>query len=175
MTASRIELFPTVVEIKGLSRRFGEKVALDDVDMVVPTGSVFGLVGENGAGKTTLIKHVLGLLEAEVGSVRVFGRDPAADPVGVLAGIGYLSEDVDLPGWMRVEELLRYVRAFYPAWDIAYAERLRREFELNPAGQGQGPLEGTARAGGTAGRAGVSASIAGSRRALVGARPDRAP
>jgi ABC-2 type transport system ATP-binding protein len=133
MTASRIELFPTVVEIKGLSRRFGDKVALDDVGITVPTGSVFGLVGENGAGKTTLIKHVLGLLKAEAGSVRVFGRDPAADPVGVLADIGYLSEDVDLPGWMRVEELLRYVRAFYPRWDVAYAERLRREFELNLA------------------------------------------
>jgi ABC-2 type transport system ATP-binding protein len=125
--------FPTVVEIEGLSRRFGDKVALDDVGLTVPAGSVFGLVGENGAGKTTLIKHVLGLFRAEAGSVRVFGHDPAADPVSVLAQVGYLSEDADLPGWMRVEELLRYVRAFYPNWDAAYAERLRREFELNPA------------------------------------------
>ena len=127
MTTRGTNLFPTVVEIEGLSRRFGEKVALDDVSLTVPDGSVFGLVGENGAGKTTLIKHVLGLLRAERGSVRVFGRDPAADPVGVLARVGYLSEDADLPGWMRVEELLRYVRAFYPNWDPVYAERLRRE------------------------------------------------
>jgi ABC-2 type transport system ATP-binding protein len=132
MTVSRIELFPTLVAIEGLSRRFGDKVALDDVSLTVPAGSVFGLVGENGAGKTTLIKHVLGLLRAEAGSVRVFGHDPAADPVSVLAQVGYLSEDADLPGWMRVEELLRYVQAFYPQWDIAYAERLRREFVLNP-------------------------------------------
>src|SRR5262249_43351922 len=99
----------------------------------VPRGAVFGLVGANGAGKTTLIKHVLGLLRAAAGSVRVFGRDPVADPVGVLSHVGYLSEEPDLPGWMRVAELLRYTRAFYPGWDDAYAERLRRDFGLDPA------------------------------------------
>src|SRR5438034_4070990 len=81
-----------VVEIQGLTRRFGPKLALDQVSLTVPAGTVVGLVGENGAGKTTLIKHVLGLLRAETGSVRVFGRDPVADPVGVLSRIGYLSE-----------------------------------------------------------------------------------
>jgi ABC-2 type transport system ATP-binding protein len=93
---------------------------------------VFGLVGENGAGKTTLIKHILGLLKAESGSVRVFGRDPVADPVGVLGRIGYLSELRDLPPWMRVDELIRYSRAFYPKWDAGYAESLRRQFGLEP-------------------------------------------
>jgi len=77
-------------------------------------GAVYGLVGANGAGKTTLIKHVLGLLRAESGSVRVFGLDPVADPVAVLSRIGYLSEENDLPGWMRVEKLIRYSRAFWP-------------------------------------------------------------
>ena len=97
-------------------------------------GAVYGLVGANGAGKTTLIKHILGLLQAESGSVRVFGRDPVADPVGVLSRIGYLSEEHDLPGWMRVDELIRYSRAFYPGWDDAYAEELRQSFALDPAG-----------------------------------------
>src|SRR5437588_12559038 len=92
------------VEIAGLSRRFGQKLALDNVHLAGPRGVVFGLVGVNGAGKTTLIKHILGLLRANSGSVRVFGRDPAADPVGVLGRIGYLSEEPDLPGWMRVVE-----------------------------------------------------------------------
>ncbi len=122
-----------VVRIESLTRRFGAKVALDNVSLTVPRGAVFGLVGANGAGKTTLIKHVLGLLRAVRGSVRVFGRDPVADPVGVLAHVGYLSEENDLPGWMRVDELLRYTRAFYPGWDDAYAERLRRDFGLDPA------------------------------------------
>src|SRR5262249_11608780 len=93
-----------VVNIKNLSRRFGSKTALHNVSLSVPRGGVFGLVGENGAGKTTLIKHILGLLRAEVGSVRIFGLDPVADPVAVLGRIGYLSEQPDLPDWMRVQE-----------------------------------------------------------------------
>src|SRR5262249_14500579 len=95
-------------------------------------GVVFGLVGANGAGKTTLIRHLLGLLRPNAGSVRVFGHDPVADPPAVLARVGYLSEENDLPGWMRVGELLRYTQAFYPAWDMDHAEDLRREFGLDP-------------------------------------------
>jgi ABC transporter len=78
---------------------------------------------------TALIRHVLGRLRAETGSVRVFGRDPVAD----LSRIGYLSEENDLPGWMLMAELLRYARAFYPAWDDGYAEELRETFALDPA------------------------------------------
>src|SRR6266550_4491033 len=81
-----------VVAITNLARHFGSKTVLNNVSLEVPRGSVFGLVGENGAGKTTLIKHVLGLLRAEAGTVRVFGMDPVADPVAVLGRIGYLSE-----------------------------------------------------------------------------------
>src|SRR5205809_2667846 len=122
-----------VVRVSDLTRRFGATTALDSVTLSLPRGAVYGLVGANGAGKTTLIKHLLGLLRAENGSVRVFGLDPVADPVGVLSRIGYLSEENDLPGWMRVDELMRYTRAFYPAWDDAYAEELRRTFALDPA------------------------------------------
>ncbi|HZV03794.1 MAG TPA: ATP-binding cassette domain-containing protein, partial [Gemmataceae bacterium] len=119
-----------VVDIQGVTRRFGAKTALDDVCLSVPRGCVFGLIGANGSGKTTLIKHVLGLLRAESGSVRVFGRDPVADPVGVLSRIGYLSEENDLPPWMTIAELICYTRAFYPGWRDDYAEELRRVFDL---------------------------------------------
>lgn len=122
-----------VIETSGLSRKFGQKLALNHVSLKIPRGRVFGLVGENGAGKTTLIKHILGLLKAESGSVRVFGFDPVADPVAVLGRIGYLSENRDLPPWMRVDELLRYTQAFYPKWDKVFAEELRNQFGLDPA------------------------------------------
>src|SRR5712691_3879523 len=121
-----------VVRVSELTRRFGATTALASVSLSMPRGAVYGLVGANGAGKTTLIKHLLGLLRAESGSVRVFGLDPVADPVGVLSRIGYLSEENDLPGWMRVDELMRYSRAFYHAWDDDYAEELRKAFALDP-------------------------------------------
>jgi ABC-2 type transport system ATP-binding protein len=119
------------MELRDLTRRFGKRLALDQVTLTLQRGSVLGLVGVNGSGKTTLIKHVLGLLAAQSGSVRVFGLDPVADPVGVLSRIGYLSEDCDLPGWMRIGELLRYTGAFYRTWDSTYAERLCRDFGLD--------------------------------------------
>lgn len=122
-----------VISVSGLSCRFGRKVALDDVSLEVTAGQVIGLVGANGAGKTTLIKHLLGLLKPVTGSVRVFGLDPVQDPPGVLGRIGFLSEDRDMPMWMRVDELLRYTRAFYPRWDPDYAETLRQQFQLDPA------------------------------------------
>src|SRR5262245_2766924 len=120
-----------VISIANLTRRFGAKTALNDVTLNVPEGSVFGLVGENGAGKSTLAKHVLGLWRAETGKVRVFNLDPVADPVSVLGRIGYLSEQPDLPEWMRVHEFLRYTRAFYPRWDPKYSEELRQQFSLD--------------------------------------------
>ncbi|HKV08275.1 MAG TPA: ABC transporter ATP-binding protein [Thermoanaerobaculia bacterium] len=123
----------SVVNVSELTRRFGARTALASVSLSLSRGAVYGLVGANGAGKTTLIKHVLGLLRAESGSVRVFGLDPVADPVAVLSRIGYLSEENDIPGWMRVDELIRYSRAFYPSWDDGYAEELRQQFALDPA------------------------------------------
>jgi ABC-2 type transport system ATP-binding protein len=122
-----------VIDVSQLTRRFGTRPALDSVSLALPRGAVYGLVGANGAGKTTLIKHILGLLRAQTGTVRVFGLDPVAEPVAVLSRIGYLSEENDLPGWMRVAELIRYSRAFYPSWDDAYAEKLREAFGLDPA------------------------------------------
>lgn len=128
-------LFPassSIVDIRRVTRRFGNKTALDDVSLTVPRGGVFGLIGGNGAGKTTLIKHILGMLKAQTGSVQVLGLDPVQNPAGTLGRIGYLSEDRDLPDWMRVGELMRYTQAFFPNWDPAFAEELRDAFDLDP-------------------------------------------
>lgn len=120
-----------VVELSDLSRRFGRMFALDGVSLRVRQGFVHGLVGANGAGKTTMIKHILGLLKAESGSVRVFGLDPVRNPVAVLRRIGYLSEERELPEWMRIDELMRYTQAFHPNWDQAYADELLKNFGLD--------------------------------------------
>lgn len=121
----------SVISIENVCRQYGAKFALDHVSLEVPRGGVLGLVGANGAGKTTLIKHILGLLRPQSGSVRVFGLDPVKNAVKVLARLGYLSEDRDLPTWITVGGLLRYTKTFYPDWDSAYAEKLRDEFQLS--------------------------------------------
>jgi ABC-2 type transport system ATP-binding protein len=122
-----------VVEINDLSRAFGQKDALHQVSFRADVGQVYGLVGANGAGKTTLIKHLLGLLRAQTGSVRVFGLDPVRDPVGVLGRVGYLSEERELPEWMRISELMSYTQAYHPTWDSSYARELLETFGLDPA------------------------------------------
>lgn len=122
-----------VIETQNLSRRFGKTEALSDVNLSLQQGVVYGLVGANGAGKTTLIKHLLGLLRCEQGSVRVFGQDPVTNPQSVLAHIGYLSEDRDIPDWMSIKEFCDYVHAFYPRWDNTYAAELLDTFALDGA------------------------------------------
>jgi ABC-2 type transport system ATP-binding protein len=123
----------TVIDVNEISRTFGTKRALDRVSFRATEGKVYGLVGANGAGKTTLLKHLLGLLRAQSGSVRVFDRDPVRDPVGVLSRVGYLSEDRELPEWMRVDELMQYTQAYHPTWDAAYARELLETFALDPS------------------------------------------
>ena len=122
-----------VVDVNGLSRSFGGKTALEGVSFRATAGQVYGLVGANGAGKTTLLRHLLGLLRADIGSVRVFGLDPVRDPVGVLGRVGYLSEERDLPEWMRIDELMAYTQAFHPTWDSSYARELIETFGLDPS------------------------------------------
>src|SRR6187401_1104964 len=123
----------TVVDVNNLSRSFHGKRALDGVSFSATAGQVHGLVGANGAGKTTLLRHLLGLLRAATGSVRVFGLDPVRDPVGVLRRVGYLSEERELPEWMRIDELMAYTQAFHPTWDVSYARELLETFALDPS------------------------------------------
>lgn len=121
----------SVARIYDVSRRFGRLLALNGVSFDIPRGCVFGLVGENGAGKTSLIKMLLGLLRPNEGRVEVFGVDPVRDPEGVLERIGYLSEDRDLPDWMKIWELVRYTKAFHPNWDDVFAQELVNTFGLD--------------------------------------------
>jgi ABC-2 type transport system ATP-binding protein len=122
-----------IIDIRNLSRHFGNKAALQDVTLQIPRGKVFGVVGENGAGKTTLIKHVLGLLKAKQGSVSVFGMDPVRQPRQVLSRIGYLSEQPDYPEWMTVAQFTTYMASFYKTWDRRYATELLNMMNVDPA------------------------------------------
>src|SRR3954453_11347016 len=74
------------IEVRGLVKRYGEITAVDDVDLTVNSGDVFGYLGPNGAGKTTSLRMMLGLIRPTAGSVRLFGRDPQLS-VAALDGV----------------------------------------------------------------------------------------
>lgn len=125
------ELETNAVMVHGLSRSFRGKTALSEIDLKIPQGCVFGLVGLNGAGKTTLIRHLIGSLKAQSGSVTVLGRNPINQPEKLLQRIGYLTEEDSLPGWISVGEMIDFLRAIYPTWDDAYADTLCETFSLS--------------------------------------------
>ncbi|MCC9657097.1 ABC transporter ATP-binding protein [Rhodopirellula halodulae] len=132
MSETRNDTTSQAVVVKGLTQRFGETLALDDVSLSIPQGSVFGLLGLNGAGKTTLLRHLLGLHQSRIGEVSVLGCSPIKDREQVMRRIGYLSEEDSLPTWMRVRDLTSFCQSIYPRWDEAYAKELCDWFELSP-------------------------------------------
>lgn len=83
-----------VIELNGLTKRYGKFTAVDRLDLAVRKGEIFGLLGPNGAGKSTTILMMLGLTEPTAGTVTVCGIDSVTDPVGVRRKVGYLPEDV---------------------------------------------------------------------------------
>ena len=96
------------VEVEALSKRFGERVALDGVDLAIAPGESFGLLGANGAGKTTLLRLVTGFLVPTRGSVRVDGRSPEREPRAVRARLGFVAETSRLYPELRVRGFLRF-------------------------------------------------------------------
>ncbi|TWT55666.1 ABC transporter ATP-binding protein [Allorhodopirellula solitaria] len=119
------------IEIDHLSCAFRRSEALHDVTLSIPTGCVFGLVGLNGAGKTTLIRHLIGGLRPRTGRVRVLGEDPTQTPESVMQHVGYVAEEDVLPRWMRVGELIDFMRALYRNWDDQLCDKLLEQFSLD--------------------------------------------
>src|ERR671914_1024548 len=99
---------PPLVEARGLTKRYGDLVAVDRLSFGVGAGEVYGLLGPNGAGKTTTILMLLGLSEPTSGDARVHGYDPARDPLEVKRRVGYLPDSVGFYGRLSARENLAY-------------------------------------------------------------------
>ncbi len=97
-----------VIETRGLTKRYGSVVAVEDLNLEVEEGEVFGLLGPNGSGKTTTILMLLGLTEPTSGEARVLGFDPVREPLKVKARVGYLPDQVGFYGELTAWENLRY-------------------------------------------------------------------
>jgi ABC-2 type transport system ATP-binding protein len=96
------------LSIRGLYKRFGEKVAVDGIDLEVPAGSFFGLVGPNGAGKTTTLSMATGLLRPDAGSLTILGVDVWSNPTAAKALVGVLSDGIALFDRLSGEQLITY-------------------------------------------------------------------
>jgi ABC-2 type transport system ATP-binding protein len=97
-----------VIVTRGLTKRYGRVVAVEDLNLEVEKGEVFGLLGPNGSGKTTTILMLLGLTEPTSGEARVLGLDPMREPLKVKAKVGYLPDQVGFYGELTAWENLRY-------------------------------------------------------------------
>src|SRR5262245_2244315 len=118
------------IELQAVCKSFRSTKVLQGVTMQVARGRTFAFLGRNAAGKTTTIRMLLGLLKRDDGSIRVLGIDPQREPIELRRHIGYLAEDQTMYGWMRVEEIVRFVAPFYPTWDHTLAHKYLRDFQL---------------------------------------------
>ncbi|MCL6614661.1 MAG: ABC transporter ATP-binding protein, partial [Firmicutes bacterium] len=122
----------SVITCRDLRKDYGRKRVLTGVDLEVPAGSVFALLGTNGAGKTTLIRIILGLLPKSGGEIRVLGEEPYRFGPDLRQRIGYVSEEQGLYPWMTVKQTLDFVSTFYTDWDQEKALDLLSFMNLNP-------------------------------------------
>ncbi|HXB67581.1 MAG TPA: ABC transporter ATP-binding protein [Candidatus Acidoferrales bacterium] len=105
-----------MIRTQGLTKKYARNQALAGLTLEVPEGSVFALVGPNGAGKSTAIKLLMNILQPTAGRAEVLGVDSRKLGARQLAQIGYVSENQQLPEWMRVGYFLTYCKKFYPGW-----------------------------------------------------------
>ena len=119
------------VSTSALTKRYGNRYALRDVALQIPTGAVYLLVGPNGAGKSTTIRILTDLARPSSGEARVLGVCPRRDGATVRANIGYVPERLDWGyAWMRVGRLLEHHASYFPTWDDEYARHLVRAFDV---------------------------------------------
>ena len=118
---------PTAVHLSGLTKRFGDHLAVDALDLTVPAGMFYGVVGPNGAGKSTTLSMIAGLLAPDAGTVQVAGFDASTDREQVLDALGVMMEGLSLPERLTGAELLEYtarLRGIGPAWPQRAADLL---------------------------------------------------
>src|SRR5882724_2771324 len=106
-----------VIRTRGLTRYFGVRPVVYELDLQVPRGGTFAFLGRNGSGKSTIIRMLLGLLQPTRGTGEILGCDIRALTPDIRARIGYLTEEHQLYRWMSVQECEKFQSRFYPCWN----------------------------------------------------------
>jgi len=121
-----------IASTHALRKTFGRFHALNGVDLSIPEGSVFALVGTNGAGKTTTIQLLLNMIVPSQGNATVLGVDSRRLTPAEWSQIGYVSENQQMPPQMTVSSYIRYLRPFYPSWDQSLESSILQQLNLPP-------------------------------------------
>jgi ABC-2 type transport system ATP-binding protein len=119
------------LELTGLTKRFGRTTVVDNLSLSVLPGTTLGLIGPNGAGKSTTIRMLMGMLSITAGQARVLGIDPVCDAVGVKRRVGYVPESHHIYRWMRVDDVIWFVKSFYEKWNDDVCRTLLELFGLD--------------------------------------------
>lgn len=119
-----------VIVTHQLRMRFGRHVVLDGLDLQVPRGSIYALIGSSGAGKSTTLQILMNLLRGYQGSASVLGVECSHLSASGYARIGYVAEGQEMPDTMTAGEYLAHWRPFYPGWDVARERELLDLFRL---------------------------------------------
>jgi ABC-2 type transport system ATP-binding protein len=123
---------PDVIVTQRLTKYYDRRAVVDNLDLRVPQGTVYGLLGRNGAGKSTAIKMLLGMVHPDFGGAEVFGEEAGRLRPETRSRIAYLAEGHPLYRWMTIGEAVRFTRAFYPAWNNSLLEQILDHFGLSP-------------------------------------------
>jgi ABC-2 type transport system ATP-binding protein len=120
-----------VVQAKGLSKRYGNTIALDNVNLDIQPGRIVGLVGPNGAGKTTALKAILGLAEFD-GQLSVLGLDPRTHRTELMQQVCFIADVAVLPRWLRVGDAVDFVGGVHPRFSREKCEKLLARTKIKP-------------------------------------------
>jgi ABC-2 type transport system ATP-binding protein len=117
--------------VEGLSKRFGRRLAVDNLTFHVPVGSVCGFLGRNGAGKSTTIRMMMNLLDPTAGAITMLGLDSRRDHALLMRRVGYVSESPVLYEWMTVKQMVRFAAGFYERWNQRRVDELFDRFGID--------------------------------------------
>ena len=119
----------SIINAKGLSKRYGDFKALDNIALNVEPGRIVGLIGPNGAGKTTALRCLLGLSTFD-GELTVLGKRPDKDRISLLNDVAYIADTAVLPAWIQVNQLLEYMQSAHPKFDLVKAQKFLDKTEI---------------------------------------------
>ena len=118
------------VDTSGLTKCFKGKLAVDNLSLSIPAGTVYGFIGPNGAGKSTTIKMLMGLLPMDAGRASVLGMDVGSCAQAIRRHVGYVPEQHFIYRWMRVKDVTRFCSSLYETWNHELCDQLLDQFQL---------------------------------------------